>query len=233
MNQPHLKIETIVSYPFEQNTYIARLGDRSDCVVIDPGLEPAKVIRYLEQEKLVPAAILNTHGHSDHIGGNAALKQRWPDCPIVIGTGDAPKLIDPRKNLSASFGVPLVSPPADVTVEDGQTYPSAGFDWQVRTIPGHSVGHVVFLWEEQDPAVVFVGDVIFAGSIGRTDFPDGNHQDLISGIRTKLFTLPDDTILLPGQRRPHHRGRGKNGAIRMWERWRDRKANQVRSEGRP
>jgi len=189
---------TVVSLPFEQNGYIARRHGRDDCLVIDPGLEPEKILRRLDDHKLAPAAILNTHGHSDHIGGNAALKKRWPGCPLVIGSGDAAKLTDPWLNLSGAFGASLVSPAADVTVNDGDSYEAAGFALQVRTIPGHTTGHVVYLWEGQVPPVVWVGDVIFAGSVGRTDFPDGNHRQLILGIRSKLFTLPEQTILLPG-----------------------------------
>jgi hydroxyacylglutathione hydrolase len=198
VKQPDLQLTVVLSHPFEQNAYIAQLRNRTDCVVVDPGLEPEKIVRHLEQRGLTPAAILNTHGHGDHIGGNAVLKKKWPACPLVIGTNDAPKLGDPWLNLSDGFGTPLVSPPADVTVEDGDVYTAAGFDWQVRSIPGHSSGHVVYLWEGQEPPIVLVGDVIFAGSIGRTDFPDGNHRQLVLGIRSKLFTLPDDTILLPG-----------------------------------
>jgi hydroxyacylglutathione hydrolase len=198
VNSPDIQLATIVSQPFEQNTYVARLKGRNDCLVVDPGLEPDKIIGYLDQQNLVPAAILNTHGHSDHIAGNAALKKRWPDCPLLIGVGDAAKLTDPWLNLSANFGVPLASPPADLTVKDDDTYSAAGFDLQVRAIPGHTTGHVVYLWEGAEPPLVFVGDVIFAGSVGRSDFPDGNHRQLILGIRSKLFTLPDETILLPG-----------------------------------
>jgi glyoxylase-like metal-dependent hydrolase (beta-lactamase superfamily II) len=121
---------------------------------------------------------------------------------LVIGVGDAPKLTDPWLNLSAGFGTPLVSPAADATVKDGDTYEAAGFEWQVRNIPGHTAGHVVYLWEGEEPPVVFVGDVIFAGSIGRTDFPDSDHRQLVFGIRSKLFTLPDATILLPGHGEP-------------------------------
>jgi hydroxyacylglutathione hydrolase len=198
VKQPDLQIATIVSHPFEQNTYVVWLQGRSDCVIIDPGLEPDKIIRHIEQAGLTPTAILITHGHSDHIGGNAAVKKRWPHCQLIIGIDDSPKLGDPWLNLSASFGTPLVSPPADVTVKDGDTYDAAGFEWQVRSLPGHTIGHVAYLWEGQEPPIVFVGDVIFAGSIGRTDFPDGDHRKLVFGIRSKLFTLPDETILAPG-----------------------------------
>ena len=75
MKQPDFQLATILSQPFEQNTYIARLRDRKDCVVIDPGLEPDKILAYLDKQAIVPAAILNTHGHSDHVAGNGALKK--------------------------------------------------------------------------------------------------------------------------------------------------------------
>jgi glyoxylase-like metal-dependent hydrolase (beta-lactamase superfamily II) len=198
VSQPQIEIAVIVSHMFQQNTYVSRLRERQDCLVIDPGLEPGKILAHLDEHGLAPAAILNTHGHSDHIGGNAALKERWADCPLVIGAGEADKLTDATLNLSAAFGVPIVSPPADVTVTDGGTYSAAGVDLVVREIPGHSSGHVVYLWMEHDPPIAFVGDVIFAGSIGRTDFPDGDFRQLAEGIHQKLFTLPDETILLSG-----------------------------------
>jgi len=197
-----IQLATILSIPFEENAYVARIEGRHDCLVVDPGLEPEKIIAHLEAEELDPAAILNTHGHGDHIGGNAALKKRWPDCPVVIGADEAAKLTDARLNLSAVFGAPVVSPPADVTVEDGDRYSAAGFDLTVRVVPGHSRGHVVYIWQEHQPPMVFVGDVIFAGSIGRTDFPDGNFRELEAAIHAKLFTLPEQTILLPGHGPP-------------------------------
>lgn len=196
------QISRILSIPFEQNSYVARLAGRDDCLVIDPGLEPQKILDHLETQNIEPAAILNTHGHADHIGGNGVLKERWPDCPLVIGAGDAAKLTDPRQNLSGLFGFPLVSPPADVTVTEGQTYSAAGFDLAVIEVPGHSAGHVVFLWKDHGPQVAFVGDVIFEQGIGRTDFPDSDTQALLSGIRDKLFTLPGDTVLLSGHGEP-------------------------------
>ena len=191
-------VATIVSDPFQENTYIAHREGGKECLVIDPGFEPEKIANYLDTHQLTPAAILVTHGHSDHIAGNAALKARWPGCPLVIGVGDADKLTDPALNLSAPFGFRLVSPPADRTLDDGDTYSAAGIDLEILAIPGHSAGHVVYLWRGGTAAVAFVGDVIFAGSIGRTDFPDGDFDGLVSGIRTKLFTLPDDTMLYSG-----------------------------------
>jgi glyoxylase-like metal-dependent hydrolase (beta-lactamase superfamily II) len=193
-----LKLKTIVSAPFEENTYLAWLDGRGDCLVIDPGLQPAKILTVLDSEQLVPAAILNTHGHSDHIAGNQALKDRWPQSPLVIGRLDAPKLTDPELNLSARFGLKLISPPADLLLDEGDTYTGAGFDLAVRHIPGHSIGHVVFIWSAGSPNFVFGGDVLFAGSIGRTDFPDGSFEQLAAGIREKLYSLPDDAIVLPG-----------------------------------
>jgi glyoxylase-like metal-dependent hydrolase (beta-lactamase superfamily II) len=191
-------LATVLSHPFEQNTYILWGSGRSDCVIVDPGMEPEKIIRFLEKQKLTPAALLITHGHSDHIAGILALKQRWPDVPVVIGGSDAAKLTDPNQNLSVLFGLPLVCPPADVTVNDGDTYEAAGLRFNVLAIPGHSAGHVVYICMGQVPPIVLVGDVIFAGSIGRTDFPDGDHHALISGIRKKLFALSDDAVLLSG-----------------------------------
>jgi glyoxylase-like metal-dependent hydrolase (beta-lactamase superfamily II) len=199
---PAIHLAAIVSAPFEENTYVAWLEGRCDCLVVDPGLEPDEILKFLDEQTLVPAAILITHGHSDHIAGNGELKQRFPDCPIVIGRGEAPKLTSPALNLSAAFGAHLVSPPADVLLDEGDTYSAAGFELEVREIPGHSSGHVVFVWHAGEPTVVFAGDVLFAGSIGRTDFPDGSFEDLSTNIHAKLFTLPDSTQVLPGHGPP-------------------------------
>jgi hydroxyacylglutathione hydrolase len=107
-------------------------------------------------------------------------------------------LTDAELNLSAPFGCALTSPPADRTVLEGDRVAAAGFDLEVREIPGHSAGHVVFVWKANSPCLVFVGDVIFRGSVGRTDFYDGDMHQLEAGIRAKVFDLPDDTVLLPG-----------------------------------
>lgn len=198
MAEKSLQIATIVSELFAENAYIAHRPGRADCVVIDPGLEPAKIFDYLDRCGLTPAAILCTHGHSDHIAGNGQLKDRWPECQLVIGAGDAAKLTDAALNLSAPFGLPLTSPPADRLVKQGDRLTYAGLEFEVRETPGHSIGHVVFLVSGTAPLQVFVGDVLFQRGVGRTDFPDGDWHALTESIQTQLFTLPAETIILPG-----------------------------------
>lgn len=199
---PQVNVETIVSQPFSENTYAAHIRGKTDCIVVDPGLEPGLIFRALEDLSLLPIAILNTHGHADHIGGNAAMKDRFPDCPLYIGSGDADKLTDPAGNLSGGFGVPLISPPADVVLTEGDVVSAGGMDLKVYDTPGHSAGHVVFVFKDHSPWLVFGGDVLFQHGIGRSDFPDGDAQALVQSIHEKLFTMPDDTIVLPGHGPP-------------------------------
>lgn len=202
MHTPQFRLETIVSMPFGENTYIAWLEGRHDCLIVDPGLEPEPIFAVIERQQLTPAAILNTHGHADHIAGNGAMKARWPACPLAIGRGDVPKLTDANLNLSRPFGMAITSPPAEMELAEGDTFQAAGFALDVWELPGHSIGHIVLVWKEQRPMYVFGGDVLFAGSVGRTDFPDGDFQQLAQGIHEKLFTLPDDTIVLAGHGPP-------------------------------
>ncbi len=202
MSEPILEVKTVVSMPFGENTFVAHLRGRTDCLIVDPGFEPEKIIELVENDRLEPAAILNTHGHPDHIAGNQAMKDRWPDCPLVIGRDEAPMLTDARLNMSAALGFSIISPPADILLTEGQTYEAAGMSFEIFEIPGHSAGHIVFVWKGGRPYYIFGGDVLFAGSIGRTDFPGGSFEELASGIHRKLFNLPDDSIVLPGHGDP-------------------------------
>jgi hydroxyacylglutathione hydrolase len=192
-----LQIQTVVSQPFEENSYIVWLEGRSDALVIDPGLEPDLLLDFLRDQGLTVAAILNTHGHADHIGGNGALKQAFPNAPLVAGIHEAELLGNADLNLSGPFGFPIVSPPADRLVREEELLEYAGIPLEVFEIPGHSPGHVVFVYRGS-PCLVFGGDVLFRGSIGRTDFPGGSFDRLAEGIRGKLFTLPADTVVYPG-----------------------------------
>jgi glyoxylase-like metal-dependent hydrolase (beta-lactamase superfamily II) len=205
-----LEIARIESMPFGQHTYVIRRSDSRECVVVDPGFEPEGIIAWIDEHGLEPHAILLTHGHSDHIAGNGFLKQRWPALPILIGRRDAPKLSDAKANLSAPFGLALTSPPADRLLDDGESLSVAGLQMKVLEIPGHSLGHVVFVLEGVSPPVVIGGDVLFHEGIGRTDFPDGDFDTLAEGIRRHLYTLPDEAIVLPGHGDPTTVGYERN-----------------------
>jgi glyoxylase-like metal-dependent hydrolase (beta-lactamase superfamily II) len=192
-----LQVQTIVSMPFAENTYVVWREGRGDAVVIDPGLEPDAITDFLAERQLTITAILNTHGHADHIAGNAAMKDAFPAAPLIIGAGDAVMLTDAEANLSLLYGFEILSPAPDRTVREGDALSLAGIDLEVSEIPGHSPGHVAFVVREK-PIIVFGGDVLFRSSIGRTDMPGGSFDQLAAGIRGKLYSLPDDTVVYPG-----------------------------------
>jgi glyoxylase-like metal-dependent hydrolase (beta-lactamase superfamily II) len=191
-------IEPVVSAPFEQVAYVAWRKGSQEALVVDPGFDPRAIAEILDQHGLKLSAILNTHGHADHIAGNAAMKQLEPEAPLVIGRNEAHLLTDGQANLSTPFGLTLTSPPADRLLDDGEHFEAAGLRFEAREIPGHSPGSMVFVCLDVDPPFVFGGDVLFAGSVGRTDFPGGSSKTLLDGIRKRLFDLPEGTVILPG-----------------------------------
>jgi glyoxylase-like metal-dependent hydrolase (beta-lactamase superfamily II) len=193
-----VQILTVESQPFAENSYVVWKPGHPGAFVIDPGFEPDLILETLADNGLTLSAIVCTHGHVDHIAGNAELKRAFPAAPIVIGSRDAPMLTDPMLNLSGPFGMDVVSPPADVRVGEGEVVTAAGLDLHVFEIPGHSPGHVVYLIRDQTPAVVLGGDVLFRGSVGRTDFPGGSFEALKAGIQRVLWPLPADTVVYPG-----------------------------------
>jgi glyoxylase-like metal-dependent hydrolase (beta-lactamase superfamily II) len=195
-------IETVVSAPFDQVAYLVWLEGRDLAIVVDPGFDTASLERLLSRHGLRVAAILDTHGHADHIAGNRAMKEAHPEAPLIIGRNEAHLLTDPEANLSAPFGLPLTSPPADRLVDDGERLELAGLSLLAREIPGHSPGSLVYIADSFDPPFVLGGDVLFSGSVGRVDFPGGSGETLAAGIRTKLFTLPEATVIYPGHGPP-------------------------------
>jgi glyoxylase-like metal-dependent hydrolase (beta-lactamase superfamily II) len=140
--------------------------------------------------------VVLTHGHADHIVGLAALRQRYPGIKVLIHQLDASLLTDPDANLSGLAGLTFTTKPADVLLRDGDVIEEACVRLQVLHTPGHTLGGICLYAELE--AIVFVGDTLFADSVGRTDFAGGDMDQLIESIQTKLFALPDKTAVYPG-----------------------------------
>lgn len=199
MSSGEYRIVKAVTRAFDQNAYILWREGRTDAVVVDPGYDLAPVHRCVREHGLELAAILNTHGHLDHMAGNAPLRAASPSPPIWIGRADAPMLTDPALNLSLHFGDPVTSPPADHLLDDGERFELAGFRFEARLVPGHSPGSMVYLGLDDDrPPFAISGDVVFRDSIGRTDFPGGSQEQLLAGIRSRVLSLADELVLHPG-----------------------------------
>jgi len=198
MNFSEIVVTPVFSAPFQEIGYVIHQKEGSECFVVDPGLEPENFLELFESEKLTPVALLVTHGHGDHIGGIAPIREKWESAKIYIGELDSEKLTSPKKNLSADFGFGLVTPQADVLLKDGDKLELAGITLEVRHVPGHSKGHVVYWIPAEPKGMLFVGDVIFQRSIGRSDFPDSDPAVQIPMIRSKILTLPDETVIYPG-----------------------------------
>jgi len=180
----------------QANCYIVSVKDQA--LIIDPGDEAQKIITYLETKGLVPIAILLTHGHFDHIGALEEVQGKYK-IPVYIHQEEKEYLTNPDYNLSWKAGrVPIeikdLAPFNFITTDGSIELLEQEID--VRHVPGHSLGSIAFYFKADD--VVFAGDALFKGSIGRTDLIGGNHEQLINSVETKLFTLPDSTIVYSG-----------------------------------
>ena len=192
-----MKIDSFILGDYQTNCYVLRESTESpSCVVIDPGYSAQPLLDFLQQSNLTVERIVLTHGHADHIAGIPALKQRYPDLPVWIARDDADMLTDDMLNLSALTGQPLHLSAAEHLFDIGDTIEFAFCSLTVLSTPGHTQGGVSLYCAREN--LVFSGDALFAGSIGRSDFPGGNHDQLIESIRTALFTLADDTTVYPG-----------------------------------
>lgn len=191
-----LTIATVISAPLENNTYILYDPRTKQAAVIDPSFETDKIIKILENEHLSLAYILNTHAHFDHIAGVSRLtKQLGGNVEIALHADDLP--LWNREGAAPYFGYHIeVDLPATMELFDGQIISIGESRLETRHTPGHSPGHVIFY--AKDEATCFCGDVIFRGSIGRTDLPGGDHAKLLESIRSRVLTLPGNTMLLSG-----------------------------------
>lgn len=178
---------------YATNTYLIWDDKTKAGIIIDPAAPDPKLLTAIDKQNIELKYIINTHGHADHIGGNQLIKEKT-GAVLAIHAADNEMLKNPQSNLSSLIDFDLVSPAADLLLEDKQTLKFGEQEIKVMHTPGHTRGSISLLISDY----LFSGDTLFAGSMGRTDLPGGNHQQIISSIKNKIFKLPEDVTVLPG-----------------------------------
>lgn len=206
MNREELRIHVTNDPAYMENAFTLSLRDGGPCWIIDPGLQPQaqQISAYIREHDLKPEAILLTHGHLDHIAGVDELRQELtpPDSdleplPVLMAREEWAALSDPKENLSGAVGFPVrteVTDPRDLIPD--QTLKLDGTAWKILDTSGHSPGGRSFYCEAQQ--VVFVGDALFSGSVGRVDFHHSSAEQLLRNLHAQLMSLPDETRVLCG-----------------------------------
>ena len=188
-----MQVEQIPVGAFEMNCYIVAPDKEKSCLIIDPGDEPERIITYINEHKLTPDRILLTHCHIDH-ARRAADVQKYFNIPLYAGEADVP-LLESLNEQAALFGMDRTElPEINGFLDDGEHFSTAGFEYTVFHTPGHSPGSFCV----HIKGSVFVGDVLFFDSIGRTDLYGGSYPVLMQSIKEKLLVLPDETVVYPG-----------------------------------
>jgi len=199
-------VEQFVITPFQQNTRVVACENTRKAICIDPGEESAAIVDFIVGNNLELQAITLTHGHLDHVGGTAALSKSFPDAEIILHKGDEqlyyglpqqPLFMGIQPHQLAALGFDYEAPPKlSRNWEHGETYVVGDLNFKILHCPGHTQGHVV-LAEEREK-MVFVGDCLFRGSIGRTDLPGGDYAKLIDSITNNILSLGDDFTVYSG-----------------------------------
>jgi glyoxylase-like metal-dependent hydrolase (beta-lactamase superfamily II) len=184
--------------PFETNCYVLRDADdpARHCWIVDPGAGPGPVIDAVRRAGLVPQAVLLTHAHADHVAGVEEVRAAFPGVPVLLHRAEHAFLGDPQLNLSAFVGLPVSVGAADGALEPGAVLALGGTRWRVLHTPGHSPGSVTLVCDEAGEAIV--GDTLFAGSIGRVDFPTSDPAAMHRSLHEVLMALPDAVRVHPG-----------------------------------
>lgn len=207
--------------PLQANCYVLAASEGAPCIVIDPGQQATAPLRELTQRmRLQPVAVLLTHGHFDHVASASEVSAEF-GAHGYIGTGDGAMLDDPMSAMSAEFRAILpqflapgenldaLRPDRLTLLDGGERLELAGLSVDVIAVPGHTPGSTTYrvATADDEPDVIFTGDTLFAGAIGRTDLPGGSTPTILESIREKLLALPDDTVVLPGHGEPTTIGR--------------------------
>jgi hydroxyacylglutathione hydrolase len=196
---PTLSLDRVTLGPFETNCYIVRQAPSKPgdpCWIVDAGFDPGPLIERIRELGLKPELLILTHAHVDHIAGVDEVLRAFPGTPVLIHSAEADWLSDPVKNLGLMMGMRITAQGPTRTLAHNEQLRLGGTAWRILHTPGHSPGGITLHCEGAHLAVV--GDTLFAGSIGRTDFPGSDLATLETSIRERLYSLPPETTIHPG-----------------------------------